>query len=186
MNRFFTITLIAVLIASAALASGVVAAQSQSNETATTEEEPSEIVLEIDNTTRVTNVDWGEDTARVTLESTSEDWTEVTIYDISPINEQGGHQIDDESVTLQGNETATVEIDIAKPNNPQLSLSTSSGAALLVGDGGGWSPFRGVTVTWAHVQLGAISAAFGALFAFLLISWHSIADRHDSAELVNP
>jgi len=172
------------LVLAAAVVGTMAPASAQTNESV--EDEPSKIVLEIDNTTRVTDVEWNDESATVTLENTGEQWTQVTIYDISPIEAQGAHQIDDETVTLEGNETAAVTLDIAKPNNPQLSLSTSRGAALLVGPSGIWNPFEGESATWGAVQLGVLGAGIGAVLAFGLVAWHRVADRHDSTELVNP
>lgn len=188
MRRFFVFTLVAAaLIASAS--AGVAVAQDGQNATAANESQTnpeSEIITQIDNTTRVTDVKWGESTATVTLESTSDEWTDVVITDISPITDAGAHQVDSETVRLRGKETVTVTIGLQKPQNPQLSLSTGEGTALLVGQKPGWNPFKGETATWGAVQLGALSAAGGAVVMFGLIGWQRVAGRHDSAEVVNP
>ncbi|ELZ08502.1 hypothetical protein C479_14223 [Halovivax asiaticus JCM 14624] len=160
------------------IATGAVAAQNES--------ETSEIVLEIDEDVRVTDVEWG-DTVEVTLESTTPSTTRVTISDISPINSAGAHQIDQERVTLRGEERVTVEITLADPSNPQLSLATSNGAALLVNSGdSNFDPFEGVPATWGLIRLGVASAAGGGVVGFAIIGWSAVADRHDTDELVKP
>lgn len=176
---------VVILTLTVALALSIAApvAIAQTNEST---EEPNEVVLEVDSNVRVTDVEWGDTTATVTLASTTDAPQRVTISDISPINSAGAHQIEQQRVTLRDGETATVEIRLADPSNPQLSLATGDGAALLVGDDGEMSPFTGVPATWGLIRLGVLGAAGGGVFAIGLVGWSAVADRHDSDELVKP
>lgn len=148
--------------------------------------EPSEVVLELGDV-RVTDVEWTDSHAKVTLSSTSGGSERVTLTDISPIESQGGYEIDQQSVTLRGEETVTVEIALAKPSNPQLSISSGGNAGLLMGESSSdMSPFVGVPATWALIRIGVAGAAAGGVVMIGVVGWSAVADRHDSEELVQP
>lgn len=177
-----TIALVATLAIATVLMIGIAGVAAADDGDEGNESETS-IVVEIDDDTRVTDVEWHDDHAEVEIEASGS--SRVSIVDISPIDSQGAHQVDEETVRLR-DESATVEVTLAKPSNPQLSISTNEGVALLVGDGEGFNPFAGVGATWGLVRLAALGAALGGAGAIGIIGWSAVADRHDSEELMQP
>lgn len=181
MRRIIVLSIVAAALTGMVLPTAVIATE---NATDTEDDEPSEILLDLGDV-RVVDVEWG-DSATVTVENTESTSTSVTITDVSPLDgNAGGATVEDERIRLSGEETATVEIPLAQPDNPQLSLDAQQ-VGLLEGDSDRFNPFSGVSASWGLVRVAALSAGGGGALMIGLVGWSAVADRHDSAELVDP